>query len=235
MKNILILTLVSFCISSYAQEVQIVAKNDNYIQKEIVVGFEFINSKMNLINQEKVVVLKGFSINSGKNTLIRLFNTFGIMSNNFGANSYIIDEVERVFDTVYVQISAYYLDSTALEDNAKLYPQNMVYVLGDIDIKNGKEKKIKLNGTNIKLAPLEYAAFQNEVGKHVTVSVGGSFGAKVDIKGIEEKLPVYLAFSGFAMGPGYFNPISVRVSTGKIHPVEMNFGQFLTAVLTKKE
>jgi hypothetical protein len=235
MKNILILTSIFFCASAYTQEVQIIEKNDNYTPKEKVEKFEFIDKNLNLTNQEKIAVLKGYSVNTGKNTLMSLFNTFWEMSNKLGANSYIVDKMEKISDTVYVQISTYYLDNTAFEDNFNLYPKNMVYIFGDIDVKKGKTKKIKLNGQKVELTPLEYAESQNEIGKYLTVGIGGFLGAKVDIYGTEERLPAYLSFSGFGIGPGNFNQISISFNTGRIYPVEMNFGQFLISILTKKE
>jgi len=235
MRNILILTSIFFCIYGYAQEVQIVEKNDNFIQKEKVEKFEFIDKDLDLINHEKIVVLKGYSVNSGKSTLIGLFNKFWEMSNKFGANSYLIDKVESDTNTIFVQISAYYLDRMTIEDNFQLYPKNMVYVFGDLDIKKGNTKRIKLNGQRVELAPLEYIASQNSVGKYVTVSIGGFLGAKVDIYGREGRLPMYLSLNGFGIGPGNYNQISVSFNTGRIYPVEMNFGQFLINTLTKKE
>ena len=235
MKSILFLTSIFLCISVYAQEVQIIEKNENYTPKGgKIEKFEFISKNLNLTNHEKIAVLNGYSVNFGKSTLIGLFNTFWEMSNKFGANSYVIDKVERVSDTIYVQISVYYID-TAFEDNFKLYPKNMVYVFGDLDVKRGNIKKIKLNGKKVELAPLEYIETQNEVGKYATVSIGGFLGAKVDIYGREERLPVYLSLNGFGIGPGNFNQISISFNTGRIYPVEMNFGQFLLNILSKKE
>ena len=156
------------------------------------------------------------------------------MSNTFGANSYFIDKVERTSDTIYVQISAYYLDNTTFANNLKMYPQNIVYVFGDFDVKKGKTMKLKLNGENVELAPFEYIESQNEVGKYVTVSIGGFLGAKVDIKGREERLPEYLLLGGAGVGPGNSSQ-SGSSHTGRIYPLEMNFGQFLIYSLTKKE
>ena len=227
--------IITISVSSFAQEVQIIEKNENYVQKEKVEKFEFIDKNLNLTNREKIAVLKGYSTNYGKNTLISLFNKLWEMSNKFGANSYFIDKVERVADTIYVQISTYYLDNMTFEDNFKLYPQNMVYVFGDLDIKKGTTKKIKLNENKVELAPFEYIGAQNEVGKYLTVSIGGFLGAKVDIKGREERLPMYLSLTGFGIGPGSFNQVSVSFNTGRIYPVDMNFGQFLIYIMTKKE
>ena len=131
-----IFAIAIICISSYAQDVQIIEKNDNFTQKEKVVKFEFINENFDLIKHEKVAVLKGYSTcsGSGKNSLRRLFDKFKKMSNKLGANSYFIDIVERTSDTIFIQISVYYFDNTAFEKNLKMFPKNIVYVFGDFDI-----------------------------------------------------------------------------------------------------
>ena len=230
-----IIAITVVCISSYAQDVQIVEKNDNFIPKEKVVKFEFINESLDLTKHEKVAVLKCYSTCSGtgKNSLRRLFDKFKKMSNKLGANSYFIDKVERTSDTIFMQISVYYFDNTTFEDNLKMYPQNIVYIFGDFDFKRGKTMKLKLNGEDIELANFQYIETQNEVGKYVTVSIGGFLGAKVDIYGREERLPEYLLLGGGGVGPGNSSQ-SISVSTGKIYPLAMNFGQFLVNILTPK-
>jgi len=234
-KLIGIIAITVVCVSSYAQDVQIVEKNDNFIQKEKVVKFEFINESFDLTKHEKVAVLKGYSkcSGAGKNSLRSLFNKFKKMSNKLGANSYFIDIVERTSDTIFVQISVYYFDSTTFEDNLKMFPKNIVYVFGDFDFKRGKTMKLKLNGENIELANFQYIETQNEVGKYVTVSIGGFLGAKVEIYGREERLPEYLLLDGAGVGPGNSSQ-SISVSTGKIYPLQMDFGQFLINILTPK-
>ena len=236
MKRVVFKFIVIICFtvvsrSSYAQKIQIIEKNDNYIKKEKVDKFEFINKNLSLTNCEKIAVLKGYSTNTGK---IILFRKFKKMSNKFGANSYFIDNVEHASDTIYVEISVYYLDNATLEDNLKMYPQNMVYVFGDFDVKKGKTMKFKINGENVELAPFEYIESQNEVGKYFIVSIGGFLGAKVDIIGREERLPEYVALGGAGVGSGNSGQ-SVSFHSGEIYPLKMNFGQFLIHILKKKE
>jgi hypothetical protein len=220
---------------------QILETNSNFVPQEKVERFEFIDNNLNLTNHEKVAVFSGFSVNSGKNTLRELFNTFWEMSNNLGANSFTVDTVERVADIISVQISVYYLDSTTLEDNFSLYPKNMIYVFGNLDAKNGSTRRIRLDRQRVELAPLEYVEFQNEIGKYTRVSIGGFAGTRVDIFGREGRLPMYLSFGGLKVGPSLgptFNPnpsVGISISTGNIHPIQMNIGQFLISILTKKE
>ena len=208
MKRILIFVSFFFCTFSYAQEVQVIEQNENYIKKETVEIFEFIADGFDLTNYEKIVVLEGYTINSGKNTLVSLFNSFWETSNDYGANAYKIDRIEKKSDTTHVQISTYHFNEKVFEDNFRLYQKNMVYVFGDLDVKKGKPKKIRLNKQRVELSPFEYISYQNEVGEYATVSIGGFLGAKVDFFEKEERLPVYLSLNGFGIGPGiYYNTI----------------------------
>jgi hypothetical protein len=232
-----ILTLVWFFLYafSYAQEVKVIEQNEDYIKKETGEKFEFIDDSFDLTNYEKIVVLEGHTINSGKNTLVSLFNHFWETANDYGANAYKIDKVETISGAFHVCISAYYLDEKAFDANFNLYPKNKIYVFGDLDVKKGKAKKITINKQKVELSPLEHISYQNEVGKYATVSIGGLLGAKVDIFGKEERLPVYLSLNGFGVGPGNYNEISLSFNTGRIYPVDMNFGQFLINILTEKQ
>jgi len=235
MKKVLILVLTFFCAFSYAQEVQVVEQNENYIKKETSGKFEFIDDDFDLTNYEKIVVLKGYTINSGKNTLVSLFNYFWKTSNDYGANAYKIDRIETISDTTHVQVSSYHFDEIVFENNFRLYPKNKVYVFGDLDVRKGNVKRIRLNKQKVELLPFEYISYQNEVGQYATVGIGGFLGAKVDLYGKEERLPVYLSLNGFGIGPGNYNEVSLSFNTGRIYPVEINFGQFLINILTEKQ
>ena len=231
------LTFVSFlfCTFSYAQEVYVIEQNENYIKKENTENFEFIDDGFDLTDYERIAVLEGNTTNSGKNTLVSLFNYFWETANDYGANAYIIDRIETISNATQVQISVYFFDEKDFEDNFNLYPQNKVYIFGDLDAKKGNVKNIRLNKQKEELSPFEYISYQSEVGEYTTVSIGGFLGAKVDIYGKEERLPVYLSLNGFRIGPGNYYEIGLSFNTGRIYPVEMNFGQFLINVLTEKQ
>ena len=231
MKRILTLVLFFFCAFSYAQEVKVIEQNEDYIKKEITEKFEFIDDSFDLTNCKKIVVLEGHTINTEKNTLVSLFNYFWKTANDYGANAYKIDGVETVSDNTHVKISTYHFDEEAFEENFSLYPKNKVYIFGDLDLKKGKTKKISLNKQKVELSPLEYISYQNDVGKYATVSIGGLLGAKVDFYGKEERLPVYVSLNGFRIGPGNNHEISLSFNTGRIYPVDKNFGQFLINIL----
>jgi len=230
----LVLFLFLFCTFSYAQEVQIIEQNENYVKKTVE-NFEFIDDGFDLTDYEKIVVIEGYTINSGKNTLVSLFNYFWKTANDYGANAYKIDRIEMNSDDTHIQISTYHFDEKEFETNFSLYPKNKVYVFGDLDVKKGKGKRINLNKQRVELSPLEYISYQNEVGKYATVGIGGFLGAKVDIFGKEERLPTYLSLNGFGIGPGNNFEISLSINTGRIHPVDMNFGQFLINILTERQ
>jgi len=236
MKKILTLISFFFCAFSYAQEVQIIEHNADYVKEKTVKEFEFIDNDFDLTDYEKVAVLKGCTVSSGKNTLVKLYKDFKKTSNEFGANAYKIDMVKKNSDTIHIQISSYYFDEKAFEDNFMLYPKNMVYIFGDLDVKNLKAKKVKLNGQKMELPSFEYISYQNEVGEYATVSVGGVTGHSVRIQGKEGRLPEYLSLKGFGLAPsfGYGGGMGISLSTGRIYDVDMDFGQFLINILTKK-
>jgi hypothetical protein len=236
MKKFFIFAFVLFCISAYAQEVTVLEFNEESQLNpgKKVERFESIDPKLNLTKHERIAVLSGYSVNSGRNTLRGLFSAFWEKSNSLGANAFIVDKVERVGNVISVQISVYYLDDTTLEYNLSLYPTNMVYVFGDLDVQN-RNRRIRLNGERIEIAPLEFIAHQNHTGERARVSIGGFTGARVDIQGAEGRLPMYLSLSGFGVGVGgNVHQPGIQFNTGRIYPVEMNLGQFLLSVLTKK-
>jgi hypothetical protein len=82
---------------------------------------------------------------------------------------------------------------------------------------------------------MQYLSYQNSVGEEAIVSIGGILGAKVWIVGKEGRLPKHLSVNGFGIGPGSFNTVSVSFNTGRIYPVDLNFGQFLVKVLKEQK
>lgn len=232
-KGLLILfTFLS--VISYAQEVRIIDKNDNPNKAINSDAFDYIDNGYELQEDKYIATLNGFVVNSGKSILSNLFNSFWQKANELGANSFRIENVKNASDTIYIEISVYNLTDVQFEEMVKLYPTNMVYVIGDID-KRQTPKKIKFNNVKLELAPMEYIAYQNEIGQEAILSIGGFLGAKVWIKGQENRRPKHLSFSGFGVGPGRYDEISISFNTGRIYPVDLNFGQFLINVLTVKK
>ncbi len=232
-KGVLILFSL-FSVISYAQEVKIIDKNDNSNKAINPDAFDFIDKQYELQDDMYIATLNGFVINSGKSILSSLFNTFWQKANELGANSFRIENVKKGNDTIVIEISIYNLTNIQFKEMVKLYPTNMVYVLGDID-KKQTPKKIKFNNEKLELAPMEFIAYQNEIGKDAILSIGGFLGAKVWINGQENRLPKHLSLSAFGVGPGRYDEISVSINTGRIYPVDLNFGQFLINVLTEKK
>ena len=232
-KGILILFSL-FSMISYAQEVKITDKNNNPNKAINPDAFDYIDKQYELQEEMYIATLNGFVINSGKSILSNLFNTFWQKANELGANSFRIEDVKNDNDTIAIEISVYNLTDVQFDEMVKLYPTNMVYVIGDID-KRQTPKKIKFNNEKLELAPMEFIAYQNEIDKDAILSIGGFLGAKVWIKGQENRLPKHLSLSGFGVGPGRYNEISISFNTGRIYPVDLNFGQFLIDALTEKK
>jgi hypothetical protein len=234
MKKISLLILaISTVAIVYGQDVQVVKKYTE-IQNHTVKTFDIIDNAFNLDGKQKVATLKGFSLNTGKQTIATLFNSFWDNANKLGGNSFTLDSVSTSGDTTSIILTAYYLTEEDIKNNLELYPKNMVYVIGDID-KKQKSKTIKFNNRKLSLNPMQYLSYQNSVGEEAIVSIGGILGAKVWIVGKEGRLPKHLSVNGFGIGPGSFNTVSVSFNTGRIYPVDLNFGQFLVKVLKEQK
>lgn len=230
--TILILFSILTLSTGFGQSVQVI-KEYSVTEKHTVKTFEFIDSAFNLAGKEKIVTLQGVSTNTGKQTVAALFNSFWDNANKFGGNSFTVDSVFNTNDTTVIILTVYYLSEDNIRENLGLYPKNMVYVIGDIDRKQ-TAKKIKFNEKKVSLNPMEYLSYQNKVDGEAIVSIGGFLGAKVWITGKEGRLPRHLSVNGFGVGPGSFNTVSVSFNTGRIYPVELNFGQFLVSVLKEQ-
>jgi hypothetical protein len=215
------------------QNIQIVNQFQE-TEKHTVKTFDLIDKSFNLTGKPKIATLKGISFNTGKQTIAAIFNSFWENANKLGGNSFTIDSVYNSTDTTTVVLTVYYLTEKEVKSNFELYPKNMVYVIGDID-KKQTAKTIKFKDKKILLNPMGYISYQNKVGEKAVVSIGGFLGAKVWIVGKEGRLPIHLSLNGFGVGPGSFNTVSVSFNTGRVYPVDLNFGQFLVNVLKEQK
>ncbi len=233
-KNYLLIFLSLLTISLIGQNIKIIDQNLNLKIKKSLDSFDLIYEGFELELVDKIATLQGYTTISEKFTIENLFYNFWKESNLLGANSYKIEDLITKDDTNFVIISIYHLSKTEINNNFGFYPKNMVYIIGDID-KRQTSKNIKLNQQKIELLPMEYISYQNKVGQEATVSIGGFLGTKFWIKGEVNKLPKYLSLGGFNVGPGYSNQLSISFNTGKIYPVQLNFGEFLVNVLKENK
>jgi len=219
---------------SIAQMVQVIERDMDYISPGGITQFQYISKNLDVSNIPKIASLKATCINTAGETVVHLFNLLWETANNLGANSFKIDTVEnKSKEYISLNLSIYYLTTEELEINSGLFPPNLVYVFGDFDKKVQGNKTIKFNNDKIELPPMEYVSYQNKAGEEAIVSIGGITGAKVWIVGEEGRLPKHLSLNGFSIGPAGFssNQISISINTGRIYPIDFDFGQFLVEVL----
>lgn len=233
MKKTILLLIISTITTVFGQNVRVINQYSR-AEKHPVTTFDNIDTVFNLTGKQKIATLKGFSLNTGKLTLATLFNSFWDNTNKLGGNSFIVDSVLSSNDTTKIVITVYYLNEADIKTNLELYPKNMVYVFGDID-KRKTTKKVVFNDRKLLLNPMEFVSCQNTVRGEVTVSIGGLLGAKVWIVGKQGRLPEHLSVSGIGVGPGSVNTIGLSLNTGRIYPVDLNFGRFLVRVLNEQK
>lgn len=223
---------VSLAITSFyavGQQVEVMKTNAAAEKDSKADAFDCIDEYHVLDSQTYIASLRGSITNSGKSTVWNLFKMFWKKSNELGANAFLVKQVVRDPDTLYVNIEVYNISDAEIQENFKLYPENMVYVFGGVN-KNGKIQKVKLNDEKVMLAPLEYIAYQNQEGQQVSVGVGGLLGAKIWTVGEHRRPPKHLMIGGFRLEPGMDYQVDVGFSTGSLEALDMNFGQFLVRV-----
>ena len=222
-----------FSLHTQAQEISVYDKNESAKTAIKPDAFDYIDHQYDVQKEDYIASLSGYIVTYEEETLINLFNSLWKKANDLGANSYRIEKVRNENDTIEVKLSVYNLSDRHIEDVLALYPHNMVYVFGDIH-NDQRARKIRFNDEKLVLHPMEFIAYQNKVGQEATLNVGGILGAKIWIQGKENRLPVYLSLSGYEVRPDVSIGLGVSINTGRIYPVDMNFGQFLINVLKEK-
>lgn len=223
-----------FSFALYGQHVSVVDINESGIPASEPEAFDFIHIDYELSNENLIATLHGVVTDSEKAILSDLFNAFWDKANELGANSFRWEKGERVGDSIAVEISIFNLNDAEFDEMAALYPSNMVYILGDIS-KKQKTRKIKFNGEKIRLGPMEYIAYQNQVGEKAILKIGGLLGAKVWIGGKENRPPSFYSLSSFGVGPSMQGQVGLSLNTGRIYPAELNFGYFLIHILSERK
>lgn len=230
-KRILVI-LTFFSTFTFGQIIEILDTNVFSNKALYPDAFDFVIPQYEIPTNAYVGTLRGRVTSSGASNLGNLFNSFWHTANKLGANTFKVDTVFNLEDTTVIDVSVYNLLDYEFDKMMQLYPTNMVYVIGAID-NTQKPKKVKFNSTKILLKPMKYIAYQNEINKEATVSIGGFLGEKLWIKGRKNRLPEFLSLSGFGvgLGTGNFNSVGINFNTGRIYPMDLNFGQFLIHVL----
>jgi hypothetical protein len=222
-----------FSVVVYGQHVSVVDINERGVPASEPKAFDFIHRDYELSNENLIATLQGIVTDSEKADLSDLFNAFWDKANELGANSFRWKRGLRIGDTIEVEISIYNLNDVEFGKMAALYPSNMVYILGDIS-KKQKTRKIKFNGDKIRLGPMEYIAYQNQVGEEAILKIGGLLGAKVCIGGKENRPPSFYSLSSFGVGPNRQGQVGLSLNTGRIYPTPLNFGYFLLPLLSER-
>jgi hypothetical protein len=243
MKTVVCLVLfLSSIVAASGQDVDILDLNHDFFKEEESKEFYYVAEDYPLSLENWVASIRGVCLTTNESNLERMFDRFYRMNQKMGANSFKVDSSLIAADSITVFISLYHLSDEELDANWDLYPCNRVYVFGDVICsESSKSRRVKINKESVGIAPLTYAMFQNEIGEKVNVSIGGFFGAKYSAKGKEGKESVYISLGGGSVSPVAVPTMSrpgmpgagigVQVSTGSLIRLDMNYGQFLEAIL----
>lgn len=219
--------------SDRKQEIRIIEQNENFAFPGQQEEFYYIENDFSPQDANWVASLEGLCMHTKKSNLAHLFFDFWEAANELGANSFFVEEIYSGTDTIAIRIAVFYLTEEEIDANFELYPKNRIYIFGDLtNHSKAKEKNIKINGEKVNVYPLSYYEHCNSIGQETVVSIGGFMGSKYILKGKEGQLSVYMTLSGFEMAPeARMSGLGVSFSTGGIHPLDMNLGQFLVVIL----
>lgn len=229
----LFLTLVLLKLTT-GQQVTVVEHDLTHQFTPGIAGFHCVNDTGLLSGKMKIARLSGVCANNRGETLVALYSQISQSANAYGANAFRVDSAS--LDSAMasrVSVSLYFLSEEELTQNATVFAENMIYVLGHQDGSKKKGRGCRLNGTKIDLMPLSYVAVQNITGMETTLSVGGFMGAKVWIKGRDGRRPEFFTLEGFGVGGAAMMPgqIGVSFNTGRIEKVDPDLGQFLISMM----
>jgi hypothetical protein len=237
---LLILQTLFVCLTAFAQNVEVLGDAKLNLPKNKTEEFYFLNTEIDTTQLTYIAHLKASRLNTKDAGIDLLFLTLKNEAQARGANAFRLVDWQinsPQFDKNYLTIAIYQANPLMLEQNQQFFPKNMIYVFGNIDSPQSKPKKVALNGQKIAIEPMKYLAYQNKIDEEATLSVGGITGMKFWIKGKEGRLPNFYSLSGFGVGPGMGNvgTIGLSFNTGRIYPVDIDFGSILIKVLKEQK
>lgn len=187
---------------------------------------------------EPMGLLEGYFTLSGDLTVQNLYHGFRIRCAELGANVYRMDSTYSRPDTVFVRLTVYDCTETEAREIAQAWPDNMVYVFGELRGDAKKKRKVYLNDARVVLPPLHYVVCRNSPGREIKISYGGLAGMAVWIEGETGRGPAaYQPGKGTtspAPGPVAGRGVGVGVSftTGSLNQMESELAVFLDGILT---
>lgn len=171
-----------------------------------------------------------------KYTLVPMFYKLWEKANSMGSNAFYISETNySESDKMYfITVELWFLDKDQIDENYELYPENLIYIIGNLNTKKENNgKKFRLNGEKVTVMPYQYLYLENPDDKPTTIHVGGMFGSGVAIKRESGKLPRFFSLGGFNLAPVYSGGISI--SGGSVYQLDMNLGYFLIGILPQQQ
>lgn len=240
MKRIIILILFSISLNSicFAQKFEVLNQNAEYRFKKAPKEFYYISPELDSLKGIEIAELKFYARDKGERiSLVPVFYSLWKRANKLGANSFSINKViysseKERYDII---VKLYFLNEDEIEENIDLYPNNLVVVIGNVNISNDEKmgKVFRINNDEYSLYPFEYIAHQNEIDSQVDIQVGAAF---VTIPGEENKLPQIYSIGGLTVTPtvGFGGSGGLEFRDRTISLLDMNLGLFLMGVIDER-
>ena len=237
MNKILILIILLITNISFSQEiVELISKNDT-LNKNTDDYFGYLFQETNLEQAKLVAKVRG---KGQLNRFSEIFNKIKKMTTKIGANSFFVENYNKIDSATFeIILTTYFCSDELFENNFKNVPKNYVYVFGSENFSQDKQQGYKVNGEKYEISSGKYKKFEVKVGEELKINKGGFAGMTLWITGKEDKGSTFLSFTGLGLMGGGYNPVNggmgIAINTGRINRIEPNFGLLLLRIFDEQK
>ncbi len=237
MNKFLIVVILLITNISFSQEiVEIIAKNDT-LNKNKDDYFGYLFQETNLEQAKLVAKVRG----KGKlSRFTEVFNQIKKKTSKIGANSFLVENYNKIDSVTFeIVLATYFCTDELLKNNFKNIPKNFIYVFGNENFEQNKQKSFKVNGEKQEISSGKYKKFEVKVGEELKINKGGFSGMTLWITGKEDKGSTFLSLTGLGLMGGGYNPVNrgmgITINTGRINPIEPNLGLLLLKIFEEQK
>ena len=234
MKNFILLFLLLLGVQNWAQQIEVLEKNDT-VQRPKYQQFIYLSPSASV--DQAVFVAKIKATGSLKN-ISNLFDKIKIKAQAYGANAFqFVAFTAANPQEGELTLATYYAKDALLDSNFESLPKNKLYVYGNDNFLETKSQSYKVQGQKQEIDSGQYQVYDLTLQKELRINKGGFTGMTVFLSMQPEGNCYFLNFGGIGLAGAAVNPyggIGVSISTGSISHVEPNLALLLLQLFTEK-
>ena len=222
--------VLTACVPQAARLVQVVDADSSAARPERE-AFVLIADTVDLAPTAYVGRLRAVVTHEDPSTLDRVFPQLRREANALGANGYRVESRCGAAVPCDLVVAVYDLGDDPYAAEGWALPADAVVVFGDLRARAGPTG-FSLDGTDREAPAMGYVLHQNGA-EGTRLAKGGLGGARVSLRAASGRDAQFFTLAGFAVGPGATpgGGLGISFNTGRITPVDRDFGAFLVAAL----